>query len=487
MARRIDIELTSARPDGTWTWRAAGAREPKGVLDGGILYEGAKAGDVLRADAEFELEGIVITSVTPPKADARAEAPRIEVVGPGRPEGPGVTTQLVGRGERRDHRRDDDRRRERGPGRAEGGRPRREGAPTATGERRTRPGRPGADRAGERTGERGGERAGGRTGERPAERRRTESRTESRTGSPIGPETGSAGERRPTGPGRTSSQSERTDRSRARRLNPGSAHRKAVLDSLPPEQQAIAEPLLRGGIPAVRTALHLEREKAEGEGRPAPNADALLALAESLLPRLRAAEWRDRAEAAVAALNDISMRDLRSVVAGADLARDDESRALAATLREAIDARVAKFHSDWTAEIAGQLDAGRAVRAVRLSARPPDAAARLDPELANRLAEAAGATMAPDTRPELWASMLEAVAESPIRRAVVPVGLPADAPPDLRRAAHQYSGTIPALAKLLGVTIPPPPPPLGARKRAPARPVGGAPAPPEDGSPSPAS
>ena len=38
MARRIEIELTSARPDGTWTWRAAGAREPKGVLDGKLLY-----------------------------------------------------------------------------------------------------------------------------------------------------------------------------------------------------------------------------------------------------------------------------------------------------------------------------------------------------------------------------------------------------------------------------------------------------------------
>ena len=28
VARRIEIELTSARPDGTWTWRAAGALNP---------------------------------------------------------------------------------------------------------------------------------------------------------------------------------------------------------------------------------------------------------------------------------------------------------------------------------------------------------------------------------------------------------------------------------------------------------------------------
>ena len=33
----MEIELTSTRPDGTWTWRAAGARQPKGELDGGLL------------------------------------------------------------------------------------------------------------------------------------------------------------------------------------------------------------------------------------------------------------------------------------------------------------------------------------------------------------------------------------------------------------------------------------------------------------------
>ncbi len=103
--------------------------------------------------------------------------------------------------------------------------------------------------------------------------------------------------------------------------------------SLPPEQQPIAEQVLRGGIPAVRTALHLEREKAVAEGRPAPNTDQLIAMAESLLPRLKAAEWRDRAEAAAKDVEEISLRDLRSVVAGADVARDDESRALAANLR----------------------------------------------------------------------------------------------------------------------------------------------------------
>ena len=113
MSRRIEIELTSARPDGSWTWRAAGAREPRGILDGALLPAGAKAGDVVKADADFEIEGIAIVSVQAPKENTRPEPQRIEIIGSGGPDTPGVTTQLVGRSDRRpgDRRpdRDDDR------------------------------------------------------------------------------------------------------------------------------------------------------------------------------------------------------------------------------------------------------------------------------------------------------------------------------------------------------------------------------------------
>src|SRR4051812_46824659 len=70
MPRRIDVELTSARDDGTWTWRAAGAKQPKGVVESSVLYPGAKVGDVVTAEADFDVDGITITSVTPPKAKA---------------------------------------------------------------------------------------------------------------------------------------------------------------------------------------------------------------------------------------------------------------------------------------------------------------------------------------------------------------------------------------------------------------------------------
>ena len=82
MPRRIDVELTSERPDGTWTWRAAGAREPKGEVDASIVPNGAKTGDVLRADAEFHIDGIEILAIIPSKNERR-EPERIEVLGIG--------------------------------------------------------------------------------------------------------------------------------------------------------------------------------------------------------------------------------------------------------------------------------------------------------------------------------------------------------------------------------------------------------------------
>ncbi|MBV9659802.1 MAG: hypothetical protein JO337_01450 [Acidimicrobiales bacterium] len=455
MSRRIDIELTSARPDGTWTWRAAGAREPKGVVDGGLLPTEAKPGDVLKAEAEFELEGITIIAVAVAKSDNRPEPQRIEIVGSGRPE-PGVTTQLVGRssrrpGERQRERDEGNRRQERTAGRPQTRRPRREeGQRPERDGGGTRPGRPGAPT---HSGATGSTDTGSPDREQP----------ETGRGRPRGAAPESPRPRRAPGEGGRSTS--RAERVRAPRLNPGSAHRTALMESLAPEQQAVAEQVLRGGIPAVRTALHLEREKAQAEGRAAPNTEELIAMAEQLLPRVRAAEWRDRAEAAASSLDHISMRDLRSVVAGADLARDDETRALAANLREALEGRVNKLDQDWAKEITAHLDSGKVVRALRLSARPPEPSARLDTELAQQLATAAGKAMTPETVSDLWAAILEAAAESPVRRSIVPTGLPESAPPELKRAAHQLSGTIPALAKLLGVTIPPPPAPMAPRRR----------------------
>ena len=95
MSRRIEIELTSARPDGTWTWRAAGARAPKGVLDGSLLPDGSKVGSVLKADSEVELDGITILSVSTTKEKAEKSG-LLDLIPSDKPF-EGVTQQLAKR------------------------------------------------------------------------------------------------------------------------------------------------------------------------------------------------------------------------------------------------------------------------------------------------------------------------------------------------------------------------------------------------------
>jgi hypothetical protein len=232
-----------------------------------------------------------------------------------------------------------------------------------------------------------------------------------------------------------------------------------MLEGLPVEQRPIAQQLLRGGIPAVRTALHFEREKARDEGRPEPSTEGVLALAESLVSKVKAAEWRDRAEAAVKAGDDLVMRDLRSLVNGSDVARDEASRDLVIALREMLENRVEAHRVSWANEVAVNLDDGHIVRALRLSSHPPDPAARFSAELATRLRDAASTALASDTPPERWLAILQAVVESPVRRTVKPQGLPRDPAPELLETARQQCGRVPALAPLLGLSVTPPPGP----------------------------
>src|SRR4029078_6218649 len=113
------------------------------------------------------------------------------------------------------------------------------------------------------------------------------------------------------------------------RLKPGRAHRSAVLADLPEEQRPVAERALQGGLPAVRPAVNEQSVRRKAEGKPEVPAAVLLSMAEGLLPRLRVAEWLDRADAAKADIDDLAMRDLRSVVAAGEDptgARDEQTR-----------------------------------------------------------------------------------------------------------------------------------------------------------------
>ncbi len=444
MTRRIDIELTSSRDDGTWTWRAPGARQPRGSLEGTILPDGAKVGDILRADAEFDLDGIVVTSVLAPKDDPRTEkVARIEIIGSGRDSAPGgVSVVLVPGGRRRDE--DDRGERPRRAGSGRGAPSRRNGAPGASpGEGRdtSRPARPGRE-------------------SRPP--RESRPRGEGR---PARPDRAASGARsdRPERAGRDASgpRPPRPERSeRPRRLQPVSTHRNAALAELRPEQLPVAEQLLRGGIPAVRNAIDEQNARARAEGRAEVSPDPLLTLAEELLPRMTLAGWKDRAVAARNAGKDAPLREVRSVVASAStVSLDDEGREMMTTLRDALQTRVTALRDGWLARIVAALDAGRVADALRVSARPPEPAARVPADMAVRLAEAASNAMSADVAEAEWKALLDAVIDSPVRRTVKPAGLPDPAGEELRASIRRAAGQVPELARLLGLPIPPPPGP----------------------------
>ena len=443
MSRRLEVELTSKRDDGSYTWRAAGAKQPKGDLDGKLLYEGASVGDVVRVDAEFAVDGVFITGVLPPK-QKRERSETLSLVGPAKDEG-GVTTQLVGKRGRGD-------RDGRGGGRGRG----------------DRDGRGGGRGRGDRDGRGGGRGRGGRDGD-------NRGRGEGRGGDSRG-RGGNRGDRnrneRSRGADRSRSDRPRRERSKAparpkaQRLRAKRVHRDAALRELPEIQQPLARIVLRDGIAGLRSEIQEQNTEAKAAEQLEIPPKVLEAVGENLLPKLRTAEWRDNAEAALAGIGEIDLRDLRKVVVAAENgARDDETRALAEQLKEGVTARVEAEHSKWLSELASLVKEGRTVRALRQSSRPPKAGAPMPSEISSRLADAASASTTPDTAPDRWATVLDAVAYSPVRQQVKPQGVPSKESDELRATVKKLSKRVPHIAALFEAPAPPaapapiPPPP----------------------------
>jgi hypothetical protein len=426
MPRRIDIELTSALGDGTWTWRAAGARQPRGTLDGAILPSGAKVGDELKVEIEQELDGISVLSVV---AGREKHDPDLLALLPLEREfQPVIETRA---------------------GRDRGERPRR-----ADGDRRPRRDESGGD------GRRGGDKP---DRDRRRDRANTDSQQRERTGDggrPRGREgrEGREGGRPPRerrGPSFTPPP-EVPQRPRPKRLRPGKAHRTAVLAELPPEQRPIAELALQG-MGAVRTRLREENERAVAEGRAVMPESSVMKMAEELLPTLRVAEWRDRAEAAKAQAAELDLRDLRSVVAASGdpmVARDETTRALADELKLLLATKQEQELQFWYGDIDAALAVGRVIRALRLSSQPPKAGVPFPSDIAQRLADSTNASLTPMDAPDRWAAMLEAAAFSPIRALVRPTRKPDVVNDELQATVTRLAPALPHVAELFEIEVP---------------------------------
>ncbi len=410
MSRRIDIELTSALPDGSWTWRAAGARKPNGLMDGNLLPAGSAVGDVLKVEIEQMLDGIEVQSVVRAR-DKAEDANVLELLPSEKPFEAVIETRAKrDRNERRDSRD--------GKGRRDG---KRDG--------------------GRREGAHDGGRDGAGSGKGRSDQRRQRPHFEAPPELPQRP--------------------------KPKRLRPGKARRNAVLADLPEEQRPIAEMALQG-MSAVRARVKEENIKLEAAGLPTMPEQSVVKMAEDMLPKLRVAEWLDRAEAAQRQMEHLDLRDLRSVVAAGEdpsVARDESTRAVADDLKQSLVRKQEEELILWFGDIDAAIGVGRVIRALRLSSQPPKAGVMFPPDLARRLGEAATAALQPEDPADRWIAVLEAAAFSPVRTLVTPSVAPAVITDDLKATTIRLGPALPQIAALLGIEIPagtPKPKPLRA-------------------------
>ena len=394
MSRRLDIELTSAREDGTWTWRAAGAKVPKGVVVATLLPNQSKIGDVLKIEADFDIDGITVLYVITQR-DKSQKATLLQLID----DKPfvGVTEKLA-----KKSRDDKPRRGKQGP-------------------RTDRP---------------------DRTNREPREPRADRPIREPRAPRP---------DRKSFPPA-----PEVPKRPIAKRLKPKRVHRSAVLASLPVEQRGVAERALAGGLAAVREAIKSQNAQLKKDGKPEVKADGLISMASDILPKLRVAEWLDKAEAAKADLELLDLRDLRAVVVGSDdpmVVRDETTRALATELKAALKSHQEKEMSNWIDDMKSAVEVLRVVRALKLSGEPPKAGVLFPVELGAQIAKAATESLASDAGADRWIAVLEALAFSPIRAQVKPAAAPVAATDALRETVKRLSPLLPQIAALFGIEV----------------------------------
>ncbi|MGC8510257.1 MAG: hypothetical protein ACP5PB_05225 [Acidimicrobiales bacterium] len=423
MSRRIEIEITSVQGD-VATWRAAGAKLPKGALSASLVPGTPAVGQVYRAEVEQYMEGMEVLAVYAPKTasplDPRHE--RLELL-PSAHTGPDVVVTYAPKG--RGPRRDDDRRGPSRPGRS----PSRERP--ARGEGAPRPERP----------ERPARSEGAPRSERPS-RPASGRATRERGGRP-----GSDRPARPSGPPVTTT------------------HRNAFLATLSLEQLPVAEQLLRGGIPAVRTAVAEQNKNASAQGRPTVDPVTIERIAEDLLGRSSLAQWKDRAAGAIGAGKGLHLRDLRAVVTSAKVVSlDEEARAQLKELQATLNARLEVLRTQWSERLEAAVASGHAAEALRLVARPPDMSTRVSGEMATRVASMVSDALSASSDPAVWQEIVTLAVDTSIRRTIKPQGIPDDA--GCRALAVKSAGAIPELAKLLGMRVPPPPPPTRPVRRA---------------------
>jgi hypothetical protein len=406
MSRRIEIELTSALSDGSWTWRAAGARKPNGVLTGSVLPDGSVVGDVLKVEIEQMLDSIEVLTVIKGRQQDSSSNTTIELLPSSEPFQEVIETRA---------------KRDRGDGR--------DGKGKGKGKGR-RDGR----------GKRDGRGSGRGDGDSQRKRQHFEAPPEI------------------------------PQRPKPKRLRPGKARRNAVLADLPEEQRPIAElalqgmPAVRSRVKEENVKLAAEGKPEMPEATVVKMAEDLLPTlrvaewldrAEAALRQMEHLDLRD-IRSVVAASDDPIV------------ARDESTRAVAEELKGALVTKQAEELKLWLGDIDAALGVGRVIRALRLSSQPPKAGVMFPPDMARRLGEAATQALQPDDSADRWIAVLEAAAFSPVRTLLAPAKGPSPVSNDLKKTVIRLGPPLPQIAALLEIEVPegtPKPKPLRPQTR----------------------
>ena len=392
MTRRMDIEVTSTRPDGSFTWRQAGAKAPRGTGTAGLLPDGSKIGDVLRAEIEIDMDGPVVLSIAPVVKRER-NVTLLAVTGSGaefkpvteistnkrsKPPRDKSARGKAGKGGRGD-------RRERGGAAGEGAPrgPRREFTPPPP----ALPKRPRATRL------------------RPGNTHRTAVlealKPEERVLAEKALEGGIGAVRQAV-----KAQNERLKKDGKPEIN-ANALVDLVVEMLP--RLRVAE--WRDSVDAVEKIIDTVDLR-----------DLRAIVAKSNDPTL---------------LKDASLNEKRD------------------TLRVALDRRQAAEMQNWADDLRAAVDVGRIVAALKIAAQPPKAGTRPPDDLRPRLIALTLEQLSPLATGERWTIVLEALAFAPIHNEVVPTALPAKVTPELTATVQRLAPAIPRIAALFGVAVDP--------------------------------
>ena len=378
---KSDVEMTSKLEDGDWTWRAVGAREPKGTVEASLLPDDLSVGKQFSVETEHFLDGIVVTKVFDKKQDSE-KGETLEILGSGK-EADLVTTQL------------------------------------------------GKSKKGKKPSKRS-----------PSSKSRTDERNKNKKDFVKKDKKPSAAQRKTRNETKkTDHKFPKSKRLKAKRRHRNEAIKNLPDDmkrvgeillhkGIPGLRDSINaqnESAKKAGEPEIPEQLLLKlAEQVYPDLRTAEWLDR----ADGALRGMETVDLRD-------------IRSV--IVASETVQKNGEVRSLAEKLKEGFNKRVDSDQKKWLKAVITTLKEGRVVRALRLSSRPPKAGFPLPEDLLNSLTEATNNALSAEVTQSRWGTIAEAAAFSPVHDRVIPVGVPKDPNEELLKIIRRISSKAPSI------------------------------------------